>query len=308
MSDPTADLAGLAPLAAYEALSDRALHAAADLGDLTTGRSLYERALGYARETSDPDLVDRAFCNLASLLIECGEGGAAMPELRQILMKNRDGVNCWLASYALARAHEVNQDYKKALFYARIAAERVTQLRSSEWSAASCNQMGNLLLAESYFDHACAHYEKALANSSHLRELSRALILDNVGYCRLLKGQHAQGFELSFQSLRILRRLGARAYQRYPHISLAFGYLEIGRYDRAVRHGFAALRLSEEVGDDREVKNSLYLLGEAASLLGSPDDARRCFESLQRRFYAGQGHLVDTLMAVGVRRLLNLRA
>jgi tetratricopeptide (TPR) repeat protein len=306
MADP-AQLADSSPLGAYEALRDRG-ERAVTRGDLAGARSLLERALALAEEIGDPDLRDRALCNLAALLVETGDGAPLMTGLRQVLMRNRDELNCYLAAYALARAHDLNQDYKKAIFYARIGLDRVQRLDMPQRSAMCHNLMGNLLLAESHLDEACAEYERALALTAELSPLQLALLLDNVGYCRLLRGRHIEGFGLVFRSLRILRRLNARGYQRGPHISLAFGYLEIGRYHRAVRHGFAALRLAEEVGDDQTVKNALYLLGEAASEIGSPDDARRCWETLQRRFYPGQQRLADALMTVGVRRLLNLRA
>ncbi len=307
MSDPAVQLADTTPLAAYEALRDRAERAVAQ-GDLAAARALLERARSLAGEIGDPDLADRALCNLAALLVETGEGAPLMTGLRAVLMRNRDELNCYLAAYALARAHDLNQDYKKAIFYARIGLDRVQRLDMPQRRAMCHMLMGNLLLAESHLDEACAEYERARAAAAALSPLQLALLLDNVGYCRLLRGRHAEGFGFALRSLRMLRRLGARAYQRYPHLSLAFGYLEIGRQHRAVGHGFAALRLAEEVGDDQTVKNALYLLGEAANEIGSPDDARRCFETLQRRFYPGQQGLIDSLMAVGVRRLLNLRA
>jgi len=307
MRDPAIQLSGLTPLKAYHALRDRAEEAVAR-GDLATGRRLCERALDFARETGDADWCDRAYCNLAPLLVESGETAAVMPELRRILMRNGDEMSCYLAAYTLARAHDLGQEYKKAIFYARIGLDRVHRLDAPERTAACHNLMGNLLLAESRLDEACAEYEQALAATAELPPLRLALILDNIGYCRLLAGRRSDGFRLVFRSLRMLRRLGASSYQRYPHSALAFGYLEIGRCDRAARHGLTALRLAEEVGDDQSIKNALYLLGEAANLMGSPDDARRCFASLQRRFYPNHEHLTETLMAVGVRGLLNLRA
>lgn len=307
MDAATPRLAGLTPRQAYDEVRQTA-DRVRDRGDLPGARRLYEEAVELAAGTGDPDLRDRALCNLAGVAVELSDGTSVMGDLREILMKNRDEMNCYLAAYTLARAHELAQSYKKALFYARIALDRVSRLSHPKHTAACHNLMGNLLLAESFVDDAREQYQRALATSDDLPLLRTALILDNLGYCRLLEGRHSEGFTLAFRSLRILRRLGARAYQRYPRISLAFGYLEIGRYDRAIRHGFAALRLAEEVGDNQEVKNCLFLLGEAARLLGSPEDARRCFESLQRRFYSEHSHLVDALMAVEVRGLLNLRA
>ena len=306
MAEP-AQLADSSPLAAYEALRDRADQAVLR-GDLTAARPLLEQALALAEELGDSDLRDRALCNLAAVLVETGEGASVLTALRSVLMRNHDELNCYLAAYALARTHDLNQDYKKAIFYARIGLDRVQRLDMPQRTATCHMLMGNLLLAESHLAEACAEYELALAATEELPALHLALILDNVGYCRLLKGRHAEGFRFLFRSLRILRRLGARAYQRGPQLSLAFGYLEIGRHHRAVQHGFTALRLAEEVGDDQTVKNALYLLGEAANEIGSPDDARRCWQALQRRFYPGQERLAEALMTVGVRRLLNLRA
>lgn len=307
MAEPTAQLAGSTPAGAYEALRDRA-DRALWRGDFEIARPLYEQALELAGEIGDPDLRDRALCNLSALLVETGHGDSVMAGLREVLMRSGDDLNCYLAAYTLACAHDRNQDYKKAIFYARIGLDRVGRLDAPERTAICHNLMGNLLLAESYVDEARTEYEKALAVTDDLPPLRLALILDNVGYCRLLAGRHAEGFGLVFRSLRMLRRLEARAFQRYPHISLAYGYLEIGRPHRAARHGLRALALSEEVNDTQSVKNLLYLLGEAATLMGSPADARRCFESLQRRFYPGQEQLADALMAVDVRPLVNLRA
>ena len=73
MSDPAAQLAETTPLGAYEALRDRAERALWQ-GDLGTARRLYEQAQALAGEIGDPDLVDRARCNLAALLVETGEG------------------------------------------------------------------------------------------------------------------------------------------------------------------------------------------------------------------------------------------
>lgn len=302
---PAADGAG-PERSRYAELRDCAVEAVR-AGDLTTAQSCYAEALAVARELADPVLVDRALCNLAGVEIELREGDSALTDLRRVLMQNQDAMNCYLAAYALARVHDLDQKYKKAIFYARIAQDRARQLERPEKLAASHNQMGNLLLAESYFDDACAEYERALETPG-LPELRRALILDNVGYCRIVNGAHRDGFRLLFESLRTLRRLGARPWQRYPHLALCFAYLEIGRYRRAARHGFAGFRLAEDSGDEQSVKNALYLLGETANQMGASDEAYACFETLQRRFFPGQDRLAESLMAVNVRSLVNLRA
>ena len=226
----------LADRAPYDALRDDAKEAVR-VGDLVAAEAYLQQALGVAREIGDPNLIDRAQCNLATLAIERGEGPSTLPQLRQVLMKNQDEFNCYLAAYALARAHDLDQKYKKGIFYARIAQERARRLDRPERLASSHNQMGNLLLAESYFDEACAEYEQAL-QAPELPALHRAVIVANIGYCRSISGQRREGFRLLFESLRSLRRLGAQPWQRYAHLALCYAYLEIGRYRRAAQQRF----------------------------------------------------------------------
>jgi len=283
-------------------------HRAIVAGQLAEAETVLDAALGRARESGDRREVDRAFCSRASLAIELGHGDAYIKELREILLRNADHDSCFLAAYGIARAYDFNKSYKKALFYARIARDRAEVLGRREWMASAYNQIGNLLVVDSFFEEACGEYEHALALVPADSEIRRALYEDNLGYCYIVKGRHAEGFRLLFKSYRTLRRLGAIRYAVGPRVSLCFAYLEIGRPRRAFLCGRPALETAEAEGQVEFVKNLLYLLGEAANLQGDVELARSYFSRLQREFYPGAGYLPDFLLAIDVRKLINLKA
>jgi hypothetical protein len=66
--------------------------------------------------------------------------------------------------------------------------------------------------------------------------------------------------------------------------------------------------MAERTEQADQVKNALYLLGEAANLSGKPEEAQRYFARLQQQFYPDALYLPGFLMAVDVRKLINLHA
>jgi hypothetical protein len=106
----------------------------------------------------------------------------------------------------------------------------------------------------------------------------------------------------------MIRRLGAQRWEGELHLTLCYGYIEIGRWQRAARHGVAALKRSEETQNPNAIKNALFLLGEVASLSGDDERAYDFFSQLQERFYPDQTFLADFLLAVDVSGLVNLKA
>jgi len=137
---------------------------------------------------------------------------------------------------------------------------------------------------------------------------SRACILANLGYCLVLQRRHAEGYTLLYRSLRLARHLGAERYETTTRLDLCFAHLETGRYRHAARHGVIALALAEKSGEEDAVKNALYLLGEAANLGGDVDLAHAYFTTLQRKFFPDASYLPGFLLAVDIRKLVNLHA
>lgn len=291
----------------FEELRSRA-HRAVDAGRLEEAQGFVEQALAWAREHGTQQQVDHALCNRAALAIQLGRGEGELVALREILLRSGDPATNRLAAYHLSLHYEVVKNFKKSLFYARIARDRATVLGVPEWLASSHNQLGNALLGESLIDEASREYEQALELMPGERSVVRALVLNNLGYCRVLQRRFREGYALLYDALADLRRFRAVRYQVLPHLDLCFAHLETGRHRLARRQGMSALRLAEETGQIDSIKNALYLLGEAANLSGDTDTARGHFTRLHREFFPEQTYLPGFLLAVDVRKLVNLHA
>jgi tetratricopeptide (TPR) repeat protein len=291
----------------FEELRDRGAQAV-EAGHLEEAESLFEQALAWAREHGDARQIDLAVCNRAATAIEQGHGAGELPRLREILLRNADPLSCRVAAYNIARFYELGKSFKKALFYARISRDRSENLGRRDWLASSHNLIGNTLLAESFIEKACEEYERALELMPTEPSAARGQILDNLGYCRLLQGRHAEGYAFLYESLRLLRSFQAERPEISARLDLCFAHLETGRYRYARHQGTRALRLAEKLGEPDSVKNALYLLGEVESLCGSVDTARAYFTRLQRDFYPDAAYLPGFLLAVDVRQLVNLHA
>ncbi len=278
-----------------------------EVGHLEEAEEIIQRALAWAREHGDPRRIDSVVCALAAVAIHLGRGDGELPRLREILVRNGDAGNCRLAAYNIAIYYEFARDYKKSLFYARIACDRALQLGRTDWIGFSRNQMGNALLGQSFIDQASREYETA-AQLIPDPGVWRARILNNLGYCRVLQKRFAEGYSYLYESLRLLRRFSAERYQVLPRLDLCFAHLETGRYGHARRQGVAACALAEKIGDSEALKNALYLLGETASLAGDPEQASGYFSRLQRDYFPESPYLTGFLLAVDVRKLVNLHA
>lgn len=281
---------------------------AVEAGRFEEAAVIFEAALDCAREHGDSRQVDLALCNRAAVAIELGRGEGELPRLREILMRNGDPHNCRVAAYNIARYYELAKSYKKALFYARIARERSEALGRRDWLASSHNLIGNTLLAESFVEQACVEYERALELMPEEPSVARAMIFDNLGYCRILQGRHREGYSLLYRSLAALRPARIDSYEATVRLDLCFAHLETGRYHHARRHGRKALLRAEASGDPILIKNALYLLGEVESLCGDTDGARAYFSRLQKAYFPDASYLPGFLLAVDVRNLVNLHA
>lgn len=302
-------------------LEDRALHEdawfeelrsrgyeAARSGRLEEAERICVEAVEWAREHGDLRQLDLAICNRAAVTIYQGRGACELPRLREILLRNGDPVNCRLAAYNISRHYELTKDFKKSLFYARIALERAEAIGRCDWVASAHNHIGNVLLAESFVDQASERYDLALSLMPEEPSVWRARILDNLGYCRVLKGRFHEGYELLYQSLAMLRGFGAELFQVSTLLDLSFAHIETKRYGHALRRGRAALDLAERFGQIADTKNALYLLGEASHLSGDAHGARFYFTRLQREFFPEAGYLPSFLLTVDIRKLVNLHA
>lgn len=292
----------------YERLREAGLKAVQQ-GQYSEAEDSFHKALELARETGPQRLVDVAFCNWAGVKIELGQFGNLTASLREILLRSDDPSNCRLASYHIARIYELQGEHRKGLFYARVAQDRTRQIESPDpgWIASTHNQTANFLVATSRFEEAFQEYQRALEVQPEEHVARVATFKRNLGYCHLMLDRPIQAFPLLFSSLRTFRKLGARSLYALSHLDLAYAYLEVSRPVSAVRHAQRALSLAEEHGNETEVKNARYLLGEAFHLSGDDAEARRQFECLSD-CYDNLPFIADFLLTVDVRRMINLRA
>lgn len=276
-------------------------------GDLEVALGHFDEALGWAQRHQDGGLWDRAFCNRSAIELELGRTNDSLAELRQIVLRSGDTETGYLAASNAARAYELQDEPTRALFYARIARDRCLKLERRDWLSWSENQIGNLHLALSAFEEACTGYELALKLMPLHPSIERAMILDNLGYCRLVQGRYREGFAMLFQCLRTLIAFDGARFLARPRLSLCYGYLEINRHRSALRHGQRALELATRFEDHASIKNAQYLLGETYSQMGDIERARGCFEQIQQRYYPEARHLPDLLLAFDLRPLINLK-
>ncbi|MFY9820810.1 MAG: hypothetical protein WAM82_05475 [Thermoanaerobaculia bacterium] len=277
-------------------------------GRLEEAEELLVQARNWALEQGEPWQVDVALCNLAAVKIELGHGEGELPKLREILLRNANPQNCRLAAYNISRYYELTKNFKKSLFYARIALERAEALGRQDWVASTHNRIGNVMLAESFIEQACTSYETALELMPDVQGVWLAGILGNLGYCRILQRRFSEGYTLLYRSLRILRRCHAKRYLVGTALALCCAHLETNHLRHAERWGSLALRLAEETQQSTSVKNGLYLLGETAHLSGDDELARSYFTRLQRDFFPAEVYLPGFLMTVDIRKLINLHA
>lgn len=281
---------------------------AVQAGRLEEAEAFFDQALKLAEEHGEPWQIDLGTCNRAAVRIAMGRGESELSRLREILLRNANPHNCQLAAYNISRHYDLVKNYKKSLFYARIALERAETLGRRDWIASTHNRIGNVLLAESFVDEACQRYETALDLMPRDNSIWRAGILDNLGYCRVLQRRYPEGYRLLYESLRILRRYGSERYLVPPLLDLSFAHIETGRYGYAQRHATKALEIAEKTEQTDAVKNALYLLGEAANLSGDAQAAQGHFTKLQRGFFPAASYLPSFLMSVDIRKMINLHA
>lgn len=282
--------------------------AARDAGRLEEALAEFDAARALAAELGDARLVDRFLCSRVAVALELGGGREEMAQLREILLRNVDDENCFLAAYTIARGHELARDAKKGLFYARLARDRAAALGRDEWLASSHNLIGNLLAADSHFEAALAQYRVALEDLGQYAGLRRDAILHNLGYCLVVTGARETGMRCLYSAVRGLRRSGALATEARARLDLCFAHLGGQRADLAERHGQRALAIATELELQDERKNALFLLGQAARQSGRELLARQRFGQLRDSFYPDADYLVELLLTVDVRPLLNLRA
>lgn len=271
----------------YERLRDE-VRVLVQAGDFKPALPLAEEALEVAEALGEPRRVAMARCNLAAVSMILGRDGEHVADLRHILMRNYDAETSFMAAYYLCYAYEERKEFKKALFYGRIARDRAEAADHEGYLASSYNQMGNSLSADSFFDDAVENYRRALDLSGDELTYVTVPMQFNLAYCELVLGRRSDGLSRLFRCLRWLRTHPMHAYRASTHLYLAFAYLELGRIRRAWLHGRCALESAEASGRADATKAALFMMGEIERAGGDLEASYDYFSRVQERFYPDQ--------------------
>lgn len=291
----------------YHEFDDRAREAF-HRGRLDEAERLSSEAVDAARELQDEDLVDRAVCNRATVVMARGRWQEPLGDLRRILMATSSQRVSFLAAYNIARAYEYGKETKKGLFYARVAQGRAELVGDAEWRYGARHQIANFLTADSQFEEAIDTYRSALELLPEEERQDQHEANLNLSYCDLMTGKTSQALSALYRCLRRILSQGSSRLEALARQDLSLALLESGRPDLAERQASRALEIAEDRDEVDVVKNSLFLLGECAEARGERDEAFRIRTRLQNRFYPEQAELPWLLARVDARKLVNLRA
>lgn len=296
------------PRAVFESLRAK-IRRALVAGEAREALELSDRALAWAEDHGSDLDRDLAVCNRGAVLIQLGRTSEAVPTLRRLLLSSGEARARHVAACNLSVHHDQEKDYERSRFYAGLALDHAQQAEDPTLAGRSHNRIANICIMESDFAGALHHYGEALELLDH-EETERASVHGNIGYCLLTQERFEEGFSHLFRAWKFSRRQGLAhgPIAGRVRLALCYGYLEIDRSERAIRHGRAALEAGERASDDDLVKVSLYLLGEAHKSAGDDAEAADYYRRLATDYYPGQIQLVDLLMVTRTHRLINLFA
>jgi tetratricopeptide (TPR) repeat protein len=281
-------------------------------GELRRAVELFAESEELALSNDRQDLADRAFCNRCAVLIELEEGHDQIPALKQVLLRSSDPKTRYLASYYTAEAFRGDEDWERALTYARRASELADQLDEAPAHAAVANLLGTVAMRSCSYQEAEQAFERALDcynGATGYRRLMEAQVRDNLGYVRMCNGRLAEGLRLCEEARLSFERLEAEHYLYETLQDLCYGYILDDRLDRAVECGELALELAIEHSDALIAKNCLFLLSEIAVRQGDSFRARRYLRELIAH-YPDVGlseEIIDVFLATDLTAVVNLR-
>src|SRR5262245_31421768 len=168
--------------------------------------------------------------------------------LREILLRATDAGVAYRAAYHLASSLRRQSRHERALSYARRAMERARELGGVEYLAPAHNLLGNIHLAQSRMPEALSEYEHSLSLREAQTEdtrFSRAILLENIGYCLLLLRRFDEGMAKIQEGLALAEEVDDKRCRADCLQDLCYALLLMDRHDEARQQGEAALALAE---------------------------------------------------------------
>ncbi len=208
-----------------------------------------------------------------------------------------------LSAYQLGRMFELRREWKKGLFYARAALTAAKSAGRPPWIAVNQNLVGNLLLAQSYFDEAAHHYRASLGTEAG-NPLERAQASDNLAFALMAQGHTQQARPYLGRALATLRKVEGPA-RLSIELDLALLHLLEDRPQRAIHYASMASIRADNLKDDRSRSNALLLLTHGARETNNTFLARRCNQELTDIYDA---EFAAALSTFDVLELVSLKA
>jgi tetratricopeptide (TPR) repeat protein len=270
---------------------------------------LFTAAEHEAARAGDRELQDRAFCNRCVVLIELDRPDSALGELKHVLMRSRDPFTSWMAAYYTAQVYEFEENFPRALAYARRASELAEASGDTRSLSLSANQQGALALRDSQFVEASECFGRALELASEALAadpIAAAIMRDNLGYCLMCTGKVDEGLSLCRDAAASLESVGSRQFLPEVYMDLCYGALEEGRNADACEVGERALALAKEFANDSVERNTLMLLADAA-LDGEDESAADAYLGRLARHYPDFRGMKTFMRTFNVRKVINLK-
>jgi tetratricopeptide (TPR) repeat protein len=303
----------LTPAQAFEKYSEA--------GRAATRRGEFKQALAAymtAREIADSipgidkvhgERISAADLNIAMVLIQMGKAREGEEGLREILLRTASRKIAFSASYNLATSLRKQGRHDRALRYATRAMDYAQASGSVDQLAVCHSLRGNILLSQNYLDQALEQY----LISSRLRDqqekdtrFSRAILLENIGYCHLMKNELETGIRKIYEALDLADQVEDNRCRAECLQDLCYGYLLLGRHREALEHGCQALSAAKQFDFGDIEENCHYLLGEVGTRTSDFESRDEHFEQLQQ-MHPELPFLRDFLCAVDVTSIITLK-
>ena len=271
-------------------------------GRLEDALNTYDAALA---ATDDEELRELITVNKADALIALERGGPEVQALASIVMRRRSTRNVYLAAYALVFKYRLENELKRATFYAELALKCAEEADEALWKIGALNELGSIYEIDSAFPQAIECFGRAITLIEQLGDpsqhrLTYGIALENLGCSKILNDEYRDGIAIVERSI---AEMESPTHVAEAYIDLCYGYLGLEELDQARHYGEAGLELATE---SRQIRNAHYLLGEVHYKLDDLDRAEFHFDELAR-FYPEFRNLKSLLFAIDLRSMVNLK-
>ena len=260
-------------------------------------------------DTGRTDRIDAADLNIAMVLIQMGKAREGEEGLREILLRTDSTKVAFSASYNLASSLRKQGRHDRALRYATRARDYARQSGSVDQLAVSHALHGNILLSQNYLDEALKQYlisSRFRDQQTEDNRYSRAILLENIGYCYLMKKELDTGVRKIIEALELAGQVGDNRCRTECLQDLCYGYLLLGQHEEAPERGCEALSLAKKLEFSDIEENCHYLLGELGNRTNDFHRRDEHFERLQQ-MHPELPSLRDFLCAVDVTSIITLK-